>query len=101
MEKKKSNIYIIVLIILVTIIGIYTLYKKQKRHEEKLYSVLYNNISYNAKKCYLNKECSEKIILNDLYEKGYLETLYDPISKEEIDKNIIITISDETVDFEI
>ena len=99
--EKRSNIYIIIIIVLIAVIGVYSLYKMNKRHEEKLYNVLKNNIEYNAKKCFLETECSNEFTLNDLYIKGYLKTLYDPISKEELDSNIKITIKEDKVYFKI
>ena len=101
MVKKKSDLFLFVILVLVLIIGVNTLYLKQKRHDERAYKVLFNKIEYNAKQCYLKKDCNSSMILNDLYTKGYLETLYDPISKEELNKNIIITINNNEVDIKM
>jgi hypothetical protein len=75
-----------------------TIYKLNKRHEDRLYNVMYSEIKYQAKKCYLKDECESSITLNELYEKKYLETMYDPISKEELNKNIKIIIKDEKIE---
>ena len=97
MEKKKNNIIIIIYLILLLILCTFTIYKIIKNHESKLYNVLYSKIEYNAKKCYLDKKCKDTITLNDLYEKKYLDILYDPISKEELNKDIKIKYIDNRV----
>ena len=95
MVKKVRNICII--IISITLI-IFTIYKLNKRHEDKLYNVLYSEIKYQAEKCYLKKECESTITLKELYKKKYLETQYDPISKEELNENLKIKIKDEKIE---
>lgn len=100
MEKKKNNlknITKILIIICLILIVIFTIYKLNKKHEEKLYDVLYSEIKYKANKCYLDKKCESNITLKELYEKEYLKTQYDPISKEELDNNIKIIIKDNGV----
>ena len=92
---KKINAFIILVLILLVFGS--TIYKVIKRHNERLYEVLYSKIEYQAKKCFLEEKCEKEIILNDLYNKGYLEIQYDPISKEELNKNIKIEITGEEV----
>lgn len=92
---KKINAFIILVLILL-VFGT-TVYKVIKRHNERLYEVLYSKIEYQAKKCFLEEKCEKEIILNELYQKGYLEVQYDPITKEELDKNIKIVINEEEV----
>lgn len=95
MVKKITNIsLIIILIVLISLTG----YKLNKRHEDRLYNVLYSEIKYQAKKCFLDKKCENNITLDELYEKKYLEIKYDPISKEELDKNIKIKVSNEKIE---
>ena len=97
MEKKKTNISIYIYFLLIIIVGTLTVYKIIKNHESKLYNVLYSEIEYKAKKCYLDNNCEENITLKELYEKKYLDILYDPISKEEINKNMKISITKDKV----
>ena len=94
MEKKKNNIFLIIFIIIIIILGVLILYKMNKIHEDKLYEVMYSKIEYNAKRCYLEKKCSEEFTLSDLYDNKYLDIMYDPISKEELNKNLKINIKD-------
>lgn len=91
MVKKIINIFIIIIGLAVSIM---TIYKINMRHEEKLYEVLYEEIKFQAKKCFLEKKCEDNITLFELYNKGYLSVQYDPISKEELDKDLKISIKD-------
>ena len=94
MVKKIISTISIILVILVS--GT-TIYKIVIRHNEKLYDVLYSEIKYQANKCFLEEKCKKNIILNELYEKGYLETKFDPVTKEELNRNLKIEITDNSV----
>ncbi len=95
MVRKLSNILIIIM--LICLISL-TIYKLNKRHENKLYDVLYSKIEYQAKKCFLDKKCENNITLEELYTKEYLEVQYDPISKEELNPKTEIKIKDEKIE---
>lgn len=95
MVRKISNILIIIM--LICLISL-TIYKLNKRHENKLYDVLYSKIEYQAKKCFLDKKCENNITLEELYTKEYLEVQYDPISKEELNPKTEIKIKDEKIE---
>ena len=97
MEKKKSSISSIIYLLLIIIVSSLTVYKIIKNHQEKLYNVLYSEIEYKARKCYLDKMCEKTITLPELYDKNYLEIIYDPISKEEIKRDLKISIEDNKV----
>ena len=87
-----KKIISIVLIFLVLIITSMTIYKLIIRHNNKLYNVLYSEIKYKANRCYLEEKCKSSMRLSDLYEKGYLDIMYDPVTKEELNKNLEIEI---------
>ena len=95
MEKNKLWIFIPIIVIIVLLIG--TFYKINKNREEKLYDALYGKIEYEAKKCYLNKDCVNTITLQDLYDKKYLEIQYDPITKELLDSKIKIEYKEDKI----
>ena len=97
MEKKKTNVYFVIYCLLLILLSIITIYKINKNHEKKLYDVLYSEIEYKAKKCYLDKVCSDSFTLSFLYENNYLDIMYDPISKEELNKNMKINIENNKV----
>ena len=99
MEKKNKlkKITKILIIITIILIIIFTIYKLNKRHEEKLYDVLYSEIKYKANKCFLYKKGEDSITLKELYEKEYLSTQYDPISKEELNSDLKIIIKDDKI----
>lgn len=95
MEKNKIKYFIPLIIILILLV--ITIVKIVKNREDKLYEVLYGEIKYQAKKCYLNKECESTTTLEELYNLNYLETLYDPVTKEILDSKISIEITDKEV----
>ena len=100
MEKKKNklkNITKILIIICLILIIVFTIYKLNKKHEDKLYDGLYSEIKYQANKCFLDKKCESTITLSELYEKDYLSIQYDPISKEELNSDIKIIIKDNEI----
>lgn len=94
MVKKIINV---ILIISLLILLIMTIYKINKSHENKLYQVLYEEIKYQSKRCYLEKKCESSMTLEELYSKEYLDIQYDPISKEELNKDLEIIIKDNKV----
>jgi hypothetical protein len=101
MERKKISNFTILLVTIV-ICGVMVISKTvmvlKNRHEEKLMFSMHTKVEYYAKRCYLEGKCSGNIILNDLYEKEYLkEEVVNPITKEVLDKNIIIRYEDEEV----
>ena len=95
MEKNKIKYFIPIIIIAVLLF--ITAYKITKNREEKLYDVLYGKIEYAAKTCYLDKECEGKIVLQDLYDKNYIDIQYDPVTKEILDNKKSIELKDDKV----
>lgn len=94
----NSKKYIIIFIVIVAIIFIISIYKVVNNHNDKLILVVENQIKEAAKDCYLHHKCENKIILQDLYDKKYLENIIDPITKKDMDKNKCIEyINDEVV----
>lgn len=80
--KNNHIIYITIIAILIIII-IPTAYTVIKRHNDKLIKVTYNEIEYQAKKCYYDEVCkNEKITLKELYNYKYLDKQSNPITKE-------------------
>ena len=85
MAINKKGLIIIIILIGLFIIGAIKVYQN---HVDKLYLVLDNEIKESAKKCFLDKNCEGEITLGDLKNKGYIDVLVDPISKEEISKEL-------------
>ena len=94
MVKKIVSVIVILLILLIT--GV-TIHKLVVRHNKKLYNVLYSEIKYKANRCYLEEKCGKTFTLKDLYDEGYLDIMYDPVSKEELDKNLRIEILEDEI----
>lgn len=95
MEKNKFR-FIILLIIIICLLG-GTIYKIVKKHEEKLYKSFYGGIEHSAKQCFLTKKCNGETTLKELYELNFLETQYNPITKEILDENIKIEYKNEKI----
>lgn len=98
MEKKKNNFLYIVLGVLLVLLLLAAI-KALNNHHEKEYLVVNNKILESAKKCYLNKECEGDITLKDLYDKGYLDKVFDPVTKEAIDEKKCITFENDEAKF--
>ena len=101
MEKKtnKSSKFITIIFLgIIVLVICLTVYKLNKKHEDKLYNVLYSEIKYAANQCFLKKECESSITLNELYEKKYLDIKFDPITKEELNGEIKININAEKIE---
>ncbi|MDD2505114.1 MAG: hypothetical protein PHF21_02440 [Bacilli bacterium] len=99
MEKIKLRYILYFIGIFSTLILGISAYKAEKKHEERLYHVLHSKIKETAKECYLEKKCDKTIILQDLYDKEYLEELFDPVTKEKLDPNLCLEYKNEEVSF--
>ena len=95
MEKNKLKLISAILIITI-LLGL-TFYKIIKTREEKLYNVLYGEIEYQARQCFLKGDCKDKTTLKELYKLKYLETKYDPVTKEILDEEMLIEYKDEQI----
>ncbi len=84
MEINKKGLIIIITLIILFIIGSIKVYQN---HVDKLYLVLDNEIKESAKKCFLDKNCEGEITIGDLKNKGYIDVLVDPVTKEEVSKD--------------
>ena len=96
----NKNYRLIILIVVILLIAIPSISKTIKKHNDNLYLVVQKEIIDAAKKCYFEEQCKEdKIYLKDLYQLNYLEKKYDPISKEEINENSYVSITDNNYEF--
>ena len=99
MKHKVSNftILFIVLLIIITIVGIFTIIKIQKNHEEKLIYAMKSKVEYKAERCYLEGICKDTITLGILYENKYLTEVINPVTKEVIDPNLKLEYIDNKI----
>ena len=64
-----------------------------KSHYDSLYLVINKKVIEKANNCYNDKKCeSKRIELKELIDKGYIEKIYDPISKELINLNSYVDL---------
>ena len=82
MKKTISIILVIIIIALFIIPGV--LYVR-KKHNDNLWLVIEKEVVEAADKCINAEVCKEdKITIKTLIDNGYLEKVYDPITKEAI-----------------
>lgn len=93
---KISNftIFFVTLSILIVIIITSSTIAINNQHDEKLMYAMETKIEYYAKRCYLENNCKDVITLDDLYNKGYLEEIVNPVTKEVIDYKTTITYNE-------
>ena len=100
MEKEKIvKILISFFAVLFVILIISACYKNVNDHHKKEYLVVNSKIKEAAKSCYLKNDCKGKIKLKDLYEKKYLDTQVDPVTKEDMNENICLEYVNKEVNF--
>lgn len=97
--EKKSKIIIYLIVAFIVVILLLSAGKNLNNHYKKEYLVIDNKIKEAAKLCYNEGKCENNITLKDLYDKEYLEVLFDPKSKEKIDDNRCITYKDHEIIF--
>ena len=96
MKKRISNLSIIffVILALLAVIGVFTVIKIQKNHEDKLMYSMESTVEYYAKQCYLDDICKDTITLSVLYENNYLTEVINPVTKEVISPDLKIEYKD-------
>lgn len=102
MEKKKiNNINIILAIIILLLILVPATIFIINNHYDSMYLVINKRVIEQANNCYNDGMCeNKKIELLELIEKGYIEKIYDPKTKElinlksyvDIEKNEFIVV---------
>ena len=97
--KRISNftIIFITIFLLIGLVATMTTLRIKAAHEEKLIYAMKSKVEYYAKRCFLENRCADEATINMLYENGYIEPLYHPVTKEVIDSNIKIRYDGEKV----
>ena len=95
MENKKINkINIILIIIIILLIIIPATTYIIKNHYDSMYIVINKKVVEQANNCFNEGNCeNKKIELKELIDKGYIEKIYDPISKELINLNSYVDLN--------
>ena len=94
--SNKSLIFLTI-VLLIAVIVVATLLKITEIHDERLIYAMESKISYYAKRCYLEGNCDGDVTLADLYDRGYLEEIVNPVTKEIISKDTIISYNDNEI----
>lgn len=94
MEKKiNSRVNVILIIIAILLLIVPSVFYIINNHYSNLYVVLEKKIIEEANNCFNDGNCKEReITLEELIEKGYLEKMYDPITKELINLKSYVKI---------
>lgn len=88
---KVSSISFILVIVLILLVGVSTALRVTNDHKDKLLRVASSKIEDAAQKCYLEEKCTTtNTTLGFLIESGYLEEQVHPITKEFIDKSLVV-----------
>ena len=97
--KRISNftIIFITIFLLIGLVASTTTLRIKEKHEEKLIYAMKSKVEYYAKRCFLENRCADEATINMLYENGYIDTLYHPVTKEVIDSNIKIRYIDDKI----
>ncbi len=97
--KRISNfaILFITVFVLICIVAATTTLRIKAAHEEKLIYAMKSKVEYYGKRCFLENRCADEATINMLYENGYMEPLYHPVTKEVIDSNIKIRYIDDKI----
>lgn len=96
---KKDKLFIILVVGVIIVLFSCACYKNYKNHIDKMYLVVNNRIEEAALKCYLKKDCSDKITLQDLYDKEYLYKQIDPVTKEDMNVGMCINYIDGKIEY--
>lgn len=71
-----------------------TIYKIYTNHNNNLERVVKEEFLYQAKICYKEEKCTNKVFLKDLYENEYLtEKLTNPLNKKYYEDNSYVDIA--------
>lgn len=92
---KKINLMNISLILgIIILIIVATSIKVYNNHKNGLYRVVDQRIEEAAKKCFIESVCDEETTLGFLIENKYLDNQVNPITKEFISTDLIVTCKD-------
>ena len=79
---RNLKIVLMTLLLACILITVTTLYKVQKRHEERLVLVTEKRITEGATNCYWDDVCKDSYVtLGELIELGYAKEEVNPITK--------------------
>lgn len=100
MNNWKTTFWLTVLASLL-IIGLPTILRITKNHEERLYLVATKKIFESAEACFYDDVCQTDVMsLGELKQKGYIEDVINPQTKTYFDDNLLLVWEDNHVQFQ-
>lgn len=92
MANRTSKLLSLTFFIALSIIIIGSIVKVYTTHRDNLYSVVEKKITETARDCFIDKICEgDETTLGFLMRNGYLAKQINPITKEDINEDLIIT----------
>ncbi|MCI8575722.1 MAG: hypothetical protein HFI09_04555 [Bacilli bacterium] len=99
MSSFKTTFWLTVLATIL-IIGLPTILKITKNHEERMYLVATKKILESAEACFYDDVCQDSMIsLGDLKQKGYLDDVIDPQTKTYFEDDLMLVYENYRVSF--
>jgi len=93
MEKKMKKINLILGFLAIILLIVPAVYFTYKNHQDNLWKVVNLHVVEQANRCLNENKCSgNKITINELNNKGYLEVVSNPITKEVINGSSYVDI---------
>lgn len=101
MEKSK-HINVIIVFLIITFISIMTIIKTYNNHINSEYTVIEKRICDAVKTCLQDEKCTEgEITLSTLIDNDYITQQTNPITKEYIDTNTMVSYKNNTCTIDI
>ena len=91
---NTKNINLILILIIISLVIFPTLFYVKKEHNANLWNVVYKSVVEAADRCKNESGCKEDTVtVGYLIERGYLDTVVNPITKEIISNDSYVDYS--------
>lgn len=92
MEINTKTLSIVLIALIILIVFVSTVVKSYRNHIDNLYEVVESKIEEEAKKCFMEKKCEgTETTLGNLISLGYLDKQINPVTKEYVSEELVIT----------
>ena len=92
MEINTKTLSIVLIALIILIVFVSTVVKSYRNHIDNLYEVVESKIEEEAKKCFMEKKCEgTETTLGNLISLGYIDRQINPVTKEYVSEELVIT----------
>ncbi len=92
MEINTKTLSIVLIALIILIVFVSTVVKSYRNHINNLYEVVERKIEEEAKKCFMEEKCEgTETTLGNLISLGYLDKQINPVTKEYVSEDLVIT----------